>query len=128
MLIEIGLIDWTVLLLLDFLCLFTTWTYLTVRGGQLNLASYVALAGGIFPIIFLGNAARIAAEIIFASTSNAHSTIDPSVASSMDGLGLGVLFGFALLTTSASCLFLTTMLKGHVRPFGSFGFFGKKGL
>ena len=127
-LIEMGWIDWTVLLLLDFLCIFTTWTYVTVRGGQLGRASYLALAGGIFPIIFLGNAARIAVEIIVASTSNAHSAMDPSVAASMDGVGLGVLFGFALLTTCASCLLLTTVLKDHVHPFGSSGFFGKKGF
>ena len=125
-LIELGLIDWTVLLLLDFLCVFTTWIYLTVRGGQLSTLSYMSLAGAIFPIIFFGNAVKIAVEIFIAANSSVHSVLDSGVATSMDGAGLGVLFGFALLTTFASCFLMTTVLRGRVKPFDPSGFFGKK--
>jgi hypothetical protein len=124
-LVEMGWIDWTVLFLLDFLCVFTTWIYLTVRGGQLSVPNYMGLGGAIFPLIFLGNGARIAAEILIAASSSIHSALTAGVAATMDGVGLGVLFGFALLTTFASCFLLTTVLRGRVKPFDPSGFFGK---
>ena len=125
-LIEMGWIDWTVLFLLDFLSVFTTWIYLTARGGRLSSISYMGFGGAIFPIIFFANGARIATELFIAANSSVHSVLDSGIAASMDGAGLGVLFGFALLTTFASCLLLTTVLRDHVKPFDPSGFFGNK--
>ncbi len=90
------------------------------------MLSYIGLASCILPIIFLGNGVKIAAEIFIAASSSVHSVTDADVAASMDGVGLGVLFGLALLTTFASCLLLTTVLRDRVKPFDPSGFFGKK--
>lgn len=113
-LVQIGVMDWMAFLLLDFFYVFAIWTYVTVKGGQFRSRSYLALGAMAFPMIFLGNALKIFAQVFVSATAGTlAASHDAATAASMDALGFGVMLGTVFILLAGTCLFLTRAMPGQ---------------
>ncbi len=121
--LQIGVTDWASFLLLDFFYLFAVWTFVTIRGDELQSTRYLELGAIGFIMMFLGNGVKVFAQIYVAATSGTlASGVDGATLAAMDTTGLVALFAIVLLTVSATCLlFAKGISKDRTWPFGSTG-------
>ena len=112
--LEVGLMDWVSLMLVDFFYVFAVWTFVTVRDGGLNTKTYLLFAILASPILFLGNAIKTFAQVYVLVSSGALSSGPvATTAASVDAVGFGSMFGVVLLTVTVTCLFLLRWPRGH---------------
>ncbi len=110
--VQMGVLDWVGFLLLDLFYVFAMWTYVTVRGKQLETRQYMQLGALGFLVVFLGNAVKVFAEVYVAATSGAlASGYDAATIASLDAVGFMVMFGIVLLAVTGTCLAIT---KGNI--------------
>jgi len=103
--VQIGSVDWASFLLLDFFYVFAVWTFITVRGDELQSARYLEIGTIGFIIMFLGNGVKVFAQIYVAATSGTlRSGFDAATLASMDAAGLVALFEPDFLAVSTTCL------------------------
>ncbi len=104
--IQIGVVDGMSFLLFDFFYVFSVWTYVAVKGGGLTTKRYFAMALAGLPIIFLGNALKIFAQIFAAISSGTRGSSLDAILASTDAIGFAVMFGIVLTMVCATCLWL----------------------
>ena len=109
--LEVGLMDWVSLTLVDFFYVFAVWTFVTVRGGGLDPRTYLLFAVLASPILFLGNAIKTFAQVyVLVSSGALGSGPAATTVASAEAVGFASMFGVVLLTVTVTCLFLS---QGH---------------